>query len=307
METNNAKHFALQLGALITLFVSVGSLINLLFGIITILYPDSLNGWYEVTSAKESIRWGIALLVVFFPAYLVLTRIVNKGRRGTGTPYLGVTKWLIYLALVVGGITILGDFVALIVSFLNGDLTVRFLLKALTVLLVVGAPTLYYFYDTRGYWLKNEAASKQYGALVALCIVVAVIAGYFHIESPQEVRAQRADEAQITDLSTIQSFIESEYNIRGELPTSLLEISDRMTLPVAPEGRDAYEYNKTGNRTFELCATFANPSQTDRFAEPTWTSDIGIKNPNDWNHKGGRTCFPRIVNEPTPFKAEPIM
>ncbi len=297
METNNAKSFALQLGALITLFVSVGSLISLLFGVITIVIPDALGGWYEVTGAKDSIRWGIALLVVFFPAYIVLTRVVNKGRRGTGTPYLGVTKWLIYLALVVGGITILGDFVAIIVSFLNGDLTTRFLLKALTVLVVVGAPTLYYFYDTRGYWLKHEAKSKQYGGIVAVLVFASIVVGYLHIESPQEVRAQRADDTQITDLTSIQYIIESEYNLTGALPVSLDVVSERMTIPTAPEGRGAYEYNKTGDRTFELCATFSNPSRPDEFSTP-WPSEVGIKNPNDWSHKEGRTCFPRIMNEP---------
>lgn len=299
MEHNNAKHFALQLGALITLFVSIGSLISLLFGVITLAYPDALNGWYEKTSAQDTIRWGIALLVVFFPAYLALMRVVNSDRRTTGTSYLGITKWLIYLALVVGGLTLLGDLVAIIMSFLNGDLTVRFFLKALTVFIVVGAPSLYYLYDTRGYWLTHEGRSKQYGVLVAVLVLISLIVGYVHIDTPTEVREQRADDIQIADLTTIQSFIESEYSVSGSLPLSLDTLSDRITIPVAPEGRDQYTYTKTGERSFELCATFAQSSRPDEFSSP-FASDIGIKNPYDWNHKEGHTCFPRVMNEPVP-------
>jgi hypothetical protein len=88
---NNAKHFALQLGALITLYVSVGSLISLLFGVITIAFPDPTNSW-EYVGATDGIRFAIALLVVFFPAYIALTRIVNRERRGTGVHSLLVVS-----------------------------------------------------------------------------------------------------------------------------------------------------------------------------------------------------------------------
>ncbi len=308
MEQNNAKHFALQLGALITLFVSVGSLISLLFGVITLTFPDPANGSWEGTGAIDAIRWGMALLVVFFPAYVALTRMVNTGRRSSGVPYLGVTKWLIYLALVIGGMTLLGDFVAVIYNFLNGELTTRFLLKALTMLVVVGLPFAYYLYDTRGYWLTHEARSKQYGMLVGIVILVSVVIGYTFIETPSEVRAMRLDEEQITDLSTIQSFVENVYSVSNTLPESLDELSTRMTVPEAPEGRPAYTYTKTGDLTFELCATFEKPSRPSDFATPAWPSEVGIKNPYDWNHKEGKTCFPRVMNEPMPVaQVKPVM
>jgi len=294
---NNAKHFALQLGALITLYVSVGSLISLLFGVITIAFPDPTNSW-EYVGATDGIRFAIALLVVFFPAYIALTRIVNRERRGTGVPYLGLTKWLIYLSLVVGGIALLADFVAVIYNFLNGDLTMRFLLKALAMFVVVGLPCAYYFYDTRGYWITHESRSKQYGAIVAVLIAIAIVVGYMHIETPSEVREQRKDEQTISDLSTIQSHLENAFALSNTLPESLDTLEERITIPTAPEGRPAYEYTKTSATTFTLCATFENPSRPDEITQYESMSEIGIKNPYDWSHKEGRTCFERVMNEP---------
>ncbi len=295
---NNAKHFALQLGALISLYVSIGGLISLLFGVITIAYPDPVNTW-EYTSAQGSIRWAIALLVVFFPTYIVLTRLINKGRRETGAPYLNLTKWLIYLSLLVGGVVILGDLVSIIYNFLNGELTTRFLLKALTVLLTVGLAFVYYIYDARGYWQTHEAQSKQYGMVAAIVMVVAIVAGYMHIEKPGEVRERALDERQLTDLGAIQSQVVNHYVTMNALPENLNSLKLGEVLPTAPQGRAAYSYQKTGNSSFDVCATFAYPSDPNRYTYiPYYDMNSVIKNPDDWSHGSGEWCFTRVVNPP---------
>ena len=81
METNTARNFALQLGSLIALYVSLSALIMVVFGVIEVKYPDDAT-WYGVyDGAQTGIRFGIAMLVVFFPTYIVLTRIVNEIRQ----------------------------------------------------------------------------------------------------------------------------------------------------------------------------------------------------------------------------------
>jgi Domain of unknown function (DUF5671) len=298
MEQNTAKHFALQLGSLISLYVSLSALITLLFGVITITYPDAAYS-YEYESASSGIRFGIALLAVFFPAYIVLTRIINKGRRETGTPYLGVTKWLIYLSLLVGGVVLLGDLVAVINSFLNGELTTRFLLKALTVLVVIGSAFTYYLYDARGYWHANESKSKLYGLGALILVLVALVLGYQKIEAPSEVREQALDERQIQDLGLMQSYILSHYTIASSLPASLGELEMRESLPVPPDMRQPYTYAKKSDTSFELCATFAFASDPNRYAYPMYDMGGGIvKNPDDWNHEKGTWCFTRVLNQP---------
>ncbi len=298
MEQNTAKHFALQLGSLISLYVSLGALITLLFGVITITFPDDAFS-YEYESASYGIRFGIALLVVFFPAYLTLTRIINKGRRETGTPYLGVTKWLIYLSLLVAGIVLLGDLVAVVNSFLNGELTTRFLLKALTVLVVIGSAFTYYLYDARGYWHTNESKSKLYGAGALVLVLVSLVLGYQKIEAPSEVRERALDQRQIQDLSLMQSYILNQYAITNTLPTSFIELEMRESLPVAPDERASYTYAKNSDSTFELCATFAFASDPNMYTYPMYDMGGGIlKNPEDWNHEEGAWCFTRVMNQP---------
>lgn len=299
METNTAKHFALQLGALIALYVSVGALIATLFSIITIVYPDPVNLW-ESEGAQGSMRFSIALLVVFFPTYAYLTRRVNVIRRTEGNSYLPLTKWLIYLSLLVGGVVILGDLVSVIYNFLNGDLTLRFTLKAITVLGVVGAAFLYYTYDARGYWLTHESESKQYGMVTAVIVLVAVVGGYMQIDSPGEVRAAQTDERQINDLRRIQTDIVNYFTVNGTLPESI-DVAVKGEPVVAPEGRDAYTYTIVGPYTFALCATFAEGTSATDMSYPyydTYQKGVpALMNPEDWGHEAGRSCFTRIINK----------
>ncbi|MCA9366506.1 hypothetical protein KC722_02915, partial [Candidatus Kaiserbacteria bacterium] len=117
------KNMALQLGALIALIVSISSLLVLLFGIINLVFPDAAAASWEYSNAQEGIRYAIASLLVFFPTYLLLTRKVNVARRHESGLYHTLTKWLVYAALLVGGLVMLGDLVAVIMAFLNGELT----------------------------------------------------------------------------------------------------------------------------------------------------------------------------------------
>ena len=166
MNNHTAKHFVVQLGSLISLYLSLAFFLVLAFGFINLLFPDSLDGVWQLENAASNVRLGFAMVVVFFPTYLVLTRLVNKNRRASqDTNYLGLTKWLIYLSLLIAGLTLLGDMVAVIMGFLEGELTQRFLLKALAVAVVTGAAFFYYLKDAQGYWLTREKLSYTYAGI----------------------------------------------------------------------------------------------------------------------------------------------
>jgi len=295
---NTAKNFALQLGSLLSLYVSLGALIGLLLSTITVLYPDDAQMPYEFTSATASIRYTIAILVVFFPTYIILTRLVNNVRRKESGVYLTLTKWLIYLSLLVAGGVLLGDLVAVLLGFLNGELTVRFILKALAIFLVVGTAFGYYVADVKGYWEKNEQKSIMYGGIVAILVVSAIIFGYTKIETPSEVREMNIDQAQINDLQMIQYKIESYTVLNGALPESLEVAYASLPIPQREERPD-YTYEVTSDSTFSLCATFGFPTRIDAqsyyigrpIAEP-----LMIKDPYNWDHQAGYWCFDRVIN-----------
>ena len=299
---NTARNFALQLGSLISLYVSLGALIALLFGIITVLYPDPAQYTWELQSATASIRTGIAILIVFFPTYIILTRLVNNIRRREQGTYLTLTRWLIYISLLIGGVVLLGDLVTVIMSFLNGELTIRFLLKALTVFVVVGGAFTYYVFDARGYWQGHERESIRYGIGASVIVLLALILGYMHIETPMEVRERNIDQNQINDLQIIQDRIEIYYGLHDRLPESIEAAFEGLSVPEAPEGRMDYSYRKTDESSFELCAEFAYPSnQNDPYLYGGYVREPSmVKNPYNWDHAAGEWCFERAINVPVP-------
>lgn len=297
MENNTAKHFVLQLGSIITLYLSISFLLVLLFSVINLAFPDAVESYWQIESNSSSVRLSIAMLVVFFPTYLVLTRRVNVLRRAeTNSTYLGLTKWLMYLSLLVGGGVILGDLVAIILAFLEGDLTTRFIMKALVLLAVVGVAFYYYLQDARGYWLTRESQSKLFGAGMAAVVLASLVTGFFYTETPKEVREMRLDETQIQDLQQIQYRIEEAMRMSSStLPASLEEAYDGFEVPTAPEDREDYSYEVT-ETGFNLCATFSRDSNADaEMWGPMFDSTMPIKNGNNWNYKEGRYCFERVV------------
>jgi hypothetical protein len=300
MENHTAKNFVLQLGSLITLYLSLTFLLVLLFSIINIKFPDAIEGYYQIESANESIRLGVAMLVVFFPAYLILTRRVNNLRRqDTGSVYSGLTKWLVYLSLLVGGGVLLGDLVAVILGFLNGELTTRFVLKAGVLFVIVGAAFYYYLQDAKGYWVDHERASVTFGRGMFFVVLFSLVIGLFNIDTPQIVREMKIDEKQVQGLQDIQWRIEDYIRQNEVLPDTIEELYvTGVKVQTAPEDREKYEYNITENG-FELCATFLHSTESNdnSMVRPYYPDENTIiKNPHNWEHGEGEVCFDRIVN-----------
>jgi len=299
MENHTAKNFVLQLGSLVTLYLSLSFLLVLLFGLINTIYPDVTEGSWAAESAASSVRLGIAMTIVFFPVYLALTRVVNKARRKDAqAKYLGLTKWLIYLSLLIAGLTLMVDLVVVIMAFLEGEITQRFILKAASVVVVVGAAFHYYLLDAKGYWLKNEQKSIMY-AIGALIVVFATVAfGFTHIAPPTEVREQKLDATQVLDLKNIQWRVQDYISLNGTVPASLADIDSKIEMVEAPEGRPAYKYEAT-ETGFKLCATFMTESNPDEFAfarvMPVVEDTKTIINPDNWEHGTGEVCFERVV------------
>ena len=141
------KDVFLHLLAIITLYGSAGAFIALIFQYINVLLPDPLEySVYAVSGSYSAIRFAISSLVVIFPIYILSSWYLNKNyeenpeKRG-----LRIRKWLLYFTLFAAALIIMGDLVALINRLLEGELTLRFLLKVLTMAFVAGSGFGYYF------------------------------------------------------------------------------------------------------------------------------------------------------------------
>jgi len=300
MNNHTAKHFVLQLGSLISLYLSLAFFLVLSFGFINLLFPDSLDGVWQVESAASSIRIGFAMVVVFFPTYLVLTRLVNKNRRDSkNTSYLGLTKWLIYLSLLVAGLTLLGDLVAVIMGFLEGELTERFLLKALVVAMVTGAAFFYYIQDAKGYWLTREKLSYLYAGVASLLIAITLVSALMYIPSPATVREMKADNELVGVLQNIQWHIQDYYQVNESLPENLNNIYDEFDRKPDTAELPDYTYAIESETAYTLCTTFnhdSNELATQYRPVPSMVAeDMMYRKNNDWDYRAGEWCFERSV------------
>lgn len=291
-----AKLFALQLGSVISLYLVVSFALVLIFGLINLFFPQPGDAYYTIESYSSSVRLGIAMLVVFFPTYIFLTRASNNHRRQDASgAYLSFTKWLVYLSLLVAGAALLIDLVVVIMAFLEGELTSRFLLKVVAVLVIVGMAFVYYLKDAQGYWVTHKQQSQWFAVTASVLVLILLGLGATQIDPPAQVREMKIDTAQIRDLESIQWQIEEYYFLNQALPTDLSALAD---VPTAPEGRDDYTYNITEDG-FELCATFkaaSNPADRSVAIPQVARKDQFILNAYSWDYKPGRTCFLRVIN-----------
>jgi hypothetical protein len=298
MEHHTAKHFVLQLGSLISLYLSLSFFLVLAFGCINLLFPDTLDSIWEVEQAGSSIRLGFAIVSVFFPTYIILTRLVNKNRRESeDSSYLGLTKWLIYLSLLVSGLVLLGDLVAVIMGFLEGELTFRFILKALAVFVVIGGAFYYYIQDAKGYWLDREKQSIVYGVVASTLIAATLVGALMQIPNPAQVREQKVDSEMISDLQDIQWRTQDYYQANQALPADLTSLYGEFAVPTAPENKPDYVYEVTGDTTFKLCATFNFDSNTvsQNYAADRIMMAPGFAGNYNWDYKAGEWCFERVI------------
>ncbi len=289
-----AKDFFLWLGAMVALYVSAISLILLVHQFINVLFPNALE---YTLSYSSSMRFAIASLIVFFPLYIWLTRILHQDiRKIPERKELWVRKWLIFLTLFIGGITLAIDLVMLVNTFLNGDLTTRFALKALTILVVIGSAFWYYINELRGKWEKEEKTSKAIAIGVSFIVLAAVVGAFFIVGSPQSQRLMRFDEQRVSDLQNIQSQLVNYWQQKQVLPAAISNLEDPLvgfSAPKDPETGLMYRYESTGAMSFRLCATFALPSAeipTGAAVRPIYPGE------ESWQHGEGEQCFDRTID-----------
>ncbi len=148
------KDFFIHLLHMVLLYGSIASLTTAVFQIINITIPDPVSNGegfnYMATQAKQLLRGALSYLIVFFPVFIGLSMFLNKNyRTNPEKRNLRVRRWLIYFTLFVAIITILSSLVGVVDAFLNGELTLRFGLKVLTLLVVSCAVVGYYGIDIK--------------------------------------------------------------------------------------------------------------------------------------------------------------
>lgn len=290
------KDFFLWAGAMIAVYSSVFAFIALLFQYINYAYPDPL-AYYSTDPFSYSIRFAMATLIVMVPVAVLIMRFIRKDiQRESAKADLWIRRWALVLTIFIAGLAVVADLITLINYFLGGDVTTRFVLKVAVLLLVAGAVFMHFLADFRGYWVRYPSRARMVGWGVGAVVLVAIVAGFFIMGSPAQVRLYRFDSTKVSDLQNIQYQIVNYWQQKETLPANLDELADPISgwgMPVDPQGQE-YRYEKTGDQSFKLCATFNAEAQSSQasIARPAM---YGVEGEN-WQHGMGEVCFDRTID-----------
>lgn len=291
------KDFFLWAGAMIALYSSVFAFLALLFQYINYAFPDPLAYNYYSDPFSGGIRFAMATLIVMVPVAIILMRYIRSDiAKEHAKADLWIRRWALVLTIFLAGLAVVGDLITLINYFLGGDITMRFVLKVVVLLLVAGGVFMHFLADFRGYWTKNPGRANLVGVATGILVLAAIVAGFFIMGTPGQVRLYRFDNQKVSDLQNIQWQIVDFWQRKEMLPASLAELEDPISgwqIPVDPQGQE-YRYERTGETSFRLCATFNAESRVD-YSESMPSRAYGTLDGN-FQHDAGEHCFDRTID-----------
>lgn len=142
----SARDAFFHLLAFTALYAWVISLACLFFIYIGFAFPDPATptSTYGIEGALSSIRISLATLMVAFPLFLVVWwLLLGEVRKFPEKAKSGVRRWLASLSLFVAAVIILGNAITVVYYLVEGDLTVRFLLKVAVLFVIAGGLFIY--------------------------------------------------------------------------------------------------------------------------------------------------------------------
>jgi hypothetical protein len=134
-----------------TLYTSAYYLGSLVFDVINYVLPDPSRSLIEYSEyTRSSIRWAVSALIVAFPVFLYTSWLTGRAIQKDPVKRLSkIRRWLTYVTLFIAATVLIGDVTTLIYNLLGGELTMRFVLKVVTVALIAGTAFTYYLGDLR--------------------------------------------------------------------------------------------------------------------------------------------------------------
>ncbi len=292
---NNAAkytyYYLLSLVALVFTAIASGTIV---FEIINKYVPDIIEQ-YGNAYDSSGLRFGISALVIASPIFFFLSRLIQKHLGSGELPKDAfIRKWLTYFIMLVTSVVMIGWLIGTLNSFLDGELTLKFGLKALTALSIAGVIFGFYYYDLKREIIVGQADGfiRLFGSVSLAAVLILFAASVMIVESPAQMRRIKLDNMVIDDFGQLRSAIESYYMDKKSLPDNLdvlkadyNYISDDTLKD--PETGKAYGFRKLEAKKFELCAVFrtSNKDKADRF---DYTKA-------EWPHEAGEQCIAQKI------------
>lgn len=308
-KKSTTVEIVINLFSFILLGILATALGILLFGIINHFFEDKLNTYYH-SSSSATIHYAIASLIISLPLYYWTMRFwFKRFREDEGKIESRLTKWITYLVLLATAITIVGDLIVVIFNMLQGEITIRFFLKALTIFVITGGIFGFYFLERKKIQYRKVIPARifiLFGWVVLGIVGFSIVLGFIASGSPKTERKRTFDNTRESDLASLASCIGSYANEHKALPESLDDLKADSEYSYCANKKDpetglAYEYNiinksfqsgqiKKGE--FELCADFSLDSKGDNKDG----NSIYYMNNSKWGeHIAGKNCDKEVV------------
>ncbi len=294
-SARDAFLYLLSFCTLATWTTAVGSM---LFEFINHWFPDAVSR-SNVGDLRSEITWQMATLAVAFPIYLLVMRtILREATQHPESLESGVRKWLTYIALLGTAGAMICDLIYFLDYFLTGELTMRFVLKAATVMAISAAVFSYYLTSLR--WNRSanleraKSRSAVFGAAATLIVIAAFFGGLGLAGTPSKQRRMEADRKRVEDLRNLGNAINLrlQRSPNAALPVTLADLRSGAHT-ADPETAAPYEYHAKPGTTYELCADFFAASGDER-------ARFGYRS-GFWEHGSGRSCFILDASKAVPY------
>ncbi|MDD3498114.1 MAG: DUF5671 domain-containing protein [Candidatus Moranbacteria bacterium] len=296
-ENNSAMHFFMYMVSFFSLLLFSTGIGTIVFQIINKNISDNLIYDFSGYFAKTAVKYGIATILIAMPIYFVLMYFINKKLyQGEIDVNSKVRKWLTYIILFIASAIIIGDLITLVFYMLDGDMTARFILKIITVIIIAGFIFGYYLWDMK----KNNTAGVRYMAnkiFAIFSIIISIIvlfSSFFVIDSPKAARDKKMDNQTLSALSSLNANVLIYHNKNHKLPNNLEELGlssyekrnlDNLEIPIT--------YKRLSENDYELCTSFK------RETEKESNERYGYLYNDEWMHPAGNHCFSKkIENKP---------
>ncbi|MBI5134841.1 hypothetical protein HZA86_01220 [Candidatus Uhrbacteria bacterium] len=305
MQSHTSRDTFLYLLQFVVLAIASTALGNVWFALIN-RWTASPAGVGEVFY-PQAITGGLSALVVAAPVYLGLSWWIRRSfTNQTMDPGRALRKWLIYFTIFLTAIVGIVDLIAVLQVYLNGDFTLRFFLKALSILIIAGSIFSFYLWDIRRERPVSSSITRTVlGATIGV-VLATVIAGFWVVGSPKTRRLLAWDSQRVESLRTIAQDIVyrvSDPQQKRTLPNDQAQFEQNFSyLPLDdPQTNQSYEYRRLSDVKFELCATFALDAEYRTMPkQPRLAPIIEKAPPLDFGpleqHPSGRQCFQYKTN-----------
>jgi membrane protein YqaA with SNARE-associated domain len=301
----------------ILLGIVVTALGVLYFQIINRYFPDALAArdvYNPGNFASDAVHYAMAALIIGFPLYYAAVRLwFKRFREDEAKVESRLTKWVTYLVLLAASVTIVGDLITVVFTFLQGEITIRFFLKALTILAIAAMVFTFYYLERRKVQYGHDVPRRtfqMFGWILTALGLVGILLGFLAAGSPAAERARTFDAQRANDLSSMANCINSYAEQFQRLPDTLDTLGQSSSFSYCalmrdPETNAPYEYHivaplatTTENvlqGTYELCATFSTASDPSIQGATTPTY-YGMSDTKWSDHPAGRACDNETVS-----------